>query len=177
MKKIFLYFLIILFPYFIVFLICSLLNQSLMKYVFHNNVYFGLLYLGAFWFIALISAIIICINNFVKKADAVETARINMIIKLVQIPAYLFVFVTGLLCLLTIFTFAITFVLAVLDCASIILSGLIGVSAVRRSYADGVLSKFEMVIYSILQFVFCFDVISSIIVFRKTKVKNITKSF
>lgn len=169
MKKILIHIFIILFPYFIVFLICSLFNKSLMKYIYHNNFYLGLLYLFAFWLIAFISAIIISINNLVNKADAVETAKINMVIKLVQIPAYLFVFVAGILCLLTIFTFALTFILAILDCASIVLSGLIGVSAVKRSYSDGSLSKPEMVIYCILQFVFCVDVISSIIVFRKTK--------
>lgn len=177
MKKILKYIFIILFPYFVVFLICSLFNKSLMKSIYHNNFYTGLLYLFAFWLAAFISAIIISVNNLMNKADAVETAKINMVVKLVQIPAYLFIFVAGLVCLLTIFTFAITFVLVILDCASIILSGLIGISAVRRSYADEVLSKSEMVIYSILQFVFCFDVISSVIVFRKTKAKNTTKNF
>ena len=177
MKKIFPCLLfIILFPYFIVFLICSLFHPHLMESVYLNNIYLGLFYLCIFWLAALISAIIVCIYYLVNKSNAVEAARINMLIKIFQIPAYFFLFAVGIVCLLTIFTFAISLVLMIFDCASIMLSGLVGMSAVRRSYKEGVLAKAEMVIYSILQFVFCLDVISSIIVFRKTKEKNISKN-
>lgn len=96
-----------------------------------------------------------------------------MIIKIIQIPAYLFIFAIGFVCLITIFTVGISFVLLILDGVSIILSGLIGVFVVRRCYADGILTRTEMVIHSILQFVFCLDVVSAIIVFRKVKTTNI----
>lgn len=175
MKKMLPFILIILFPYFIVLLICSLFNEFLMKYICHNNFYLGLFYLFAFWLVAFISAMILCVKNFVNKTDAVEITRINMVIKIVQVPAYLCIFVVGFVCLLTIFMLGFSFALVVFDCAAIILSGLIGVSAVSRSYAEGMLSQTEMVIHSILQFIFCLDVISSIIVFRKIKVASIAK--
>lgn len=172
MKKTLPYIFIILFPYCIGLLICSLFNQSLMKYLFHDNFYLGLLYLCAFWLIAFISSMILCINNLVRRRDAIDLARTNMIVKLIQIPAYLFIFVAGLMCMLTIFTIAISFVLMFLDGASIILSGLVGVSAVKRNHAEGILSGKEMVLHGILQFIFCADIASSIIVFRKAKVRG-----
>ena len=173
MKKMVPFIFIILFPYYIVFLIGSLFNQYLMKYVFQNNFYIGLLSFCIFGLIAFVNVIILCVNNFACKLNAVEATRINMIIKIIQIPAYLFIFVIGCMCLLTIFTVGISFVLLILDGVSIILSGLIGVFVVRRCYADGILTRTEMVIHSILQFVFCLDVVSAIIVFRKVKTTNI----
>ena len=106
--------------------------------------------------------------------EAVKVVSINMVIKIAQIPAYVFIFVAGLACLLTIFTFGISIVFVILDCASIFLSGLVGVSAVMRCHEEGILGKTEMVVYCVLQFVFCLDVVSSIIMYRKAKVKNPT---
>ena len=76
----------------------------------------------------------------------------------------------------TIFTFGISFVLLALDCASIFLSGLIGVSAVKQNYIDGILSPKELFLYSILQFIFCIDVVSAIILFKKSKLANTSKN-
>lgn len=174
MKKILPFIFIILFPYYIVFLIGSLLNQHLMEFVFHNNFYIGLLSLCIFGIIAFVSVIILCVNNFAGRLDAVEAARINMMIKIIPIPAYLVIFVIGLMCLLTIFTIGISFILLILDGISIVLSGLIGVFVVRRCYADGILTRTEMVIHGILQFVFCLDIVSAVIVYRKIKTTNIT---
>lgn len=169
MKKLLPCIFIILFPYLIGFLIYSLFNPVFMEFIFQNNIYLGLFYLFIFWSIALISAIIISGNSVSNKRDAVELAWVNMIIKLVQIPAYLFIFVVGLVCMITIFTFMISFFLMLLDCAAIILSGLIGVSAIKRSKEEGILSGKEMIFHGILQFIFCGDVVSSILVFRKVK--------
>ena len=74
-------------------------------------------------------------------------------------------------CMLTIFTFAISVILMVLDAMAIVLSGLIGISAVIRSCDNKAISARETFFYGILQFVFCADVITSIIVFRKSKKK------
>lgn len=174
MKKILPFIFIILFPYDIVFLIASLWNQHLMELVFHNNFYIGLLSLGILGIIAFVSVILLCVNNFAAKLDVVEAAKINMIVKIIPIPAYLFIFVIGFLCLITIFTVGISFILLILDGVSIIFSGLIGVFVVRRCYADGILTRTEMVIHGILQFIFCLDIVSAIIVYRKVKTTSIT---
>lgn len=174
MKKMLPYVFTIFFPYYMVLLICSLFSHQIMKSVFHDNFYLGILYLFILWVIALISVIVLNVKHFMKKTEAVRVASINMVIKIAQIPAYVFIFVAGLACLLTIFTFGISIVFVILDCASIFLSGLVGVSAVMRCHEEGILGRTEMVVHGVLQFVFCLDVVSSVIMYRKAKVQNPT---
>lgn len=169
MRKLLPYTFIILFPYAIGFLLCALLHPSWMKDLFQNNIYPGLFFLCLFWLFALLSAVTACIYHLACRRDAAELARINLLIKLIQIPAYLFIFAAGLVCMLTIFTIGISFVLMILDGASILLSGFVGISAVKRSHAQGMISTAEMVLHGILQFVFCADIFSAILLFRKTK--------
>lgn len=176
MKKLLPMSFIILFPYSIVLLICSLFHTTLMKYLFHSNIYIGVFYICIFWLISFINAIFIFIKNITQKKNALELAKINMTIKLIQIPAYIFLFIVGIACMFTIFTFGISFVLLALDCAAIFLSGLIGVSAVKQNYIDGILSPKELFLYSILQFIFCIDVVSAIILFKKSKLANTSKN-
>ncbi|NDO47155.1 hypothetical protein [Clostridium sp. MD294] len=176
MKKLLPVSFIILFPYSIVLLIYSLFHTTLMKYLFHNNIYTGFFYICIFWLISFINAICIFIKNITHKRNALQLAKINMIIKLIQIPAYIVLFIVGIACMFTIFTFGISFVLLALDCASIFLSGLIGLSAVKQNYTEGIFSIKELFLHSILQFIFCADVISAIILFRKSKSVAISKN-
>lgn len=176
MKKLLSVSFIILFPYSIVLLIYSLFHTALMKYLFHNNIYIGIFYICIFWLISFINAILFCIKNVIYEKNALELAKINMTIKLIQIPAYLFLFIIGIACMFTIFTFAISFILLALDCASIFLSGLIGVSAVKQNYTDSILSIKQAIFYSILQFIFCIDVICSVVLFKKSKTANTLKN-
>jgi len=93
----------------------------------------------------------------------------NMVIKLVHIPAYVAIFILGFAFLLTIFTFVFSIFLFILDVMTIFLTGVIGLSGVIRGYFEKKLSMKSAVIHGILQFVFCVDVISAIIVYRKAK--------
>lgn len=160
---------IVLFPYAVAFVLYCIFSGFLMESIFQNNAYLCLLLLIIIWVIALICAVSICAVSLVRKWDFVELSRVNMLIKTISIPAYFFIFVFGLACMLTIFTFGISIVLMVLDAMAIVLSGLIGVSAVKRSYDNKAISVKEMILYGILQFVFCVDVVVSIILFRKSK--------
>lgn len=160
---------IVLFPYAVAFVLYCIFSGFLMENIFQNNAYLCLLLLIIIWVIALICAVSICAVSLVRKWGFVELSRVNMLIKTISIPAYLFIFVFGLACMLTIFTFGISIVLMVLDAMAIVLSGLIGVSAVKRSYDNKAISVKEMILYGILQFVFCVDVVVSIILFRKSK--------
>lgn len=160
---------IVLFPYAVAFVLYCIFSGFLMESIFQNNAYLCLLLLIIIWVIALICAVPICAVSLVRKWDFVELSRVNMLIKTISIPAYLFIFVFGLACMLTIFTFGISIVLLVLDAMAIVLSGLIGISAVKRSYDNKAISVKEMILYGILQFVFCVDVVVSIILFRKSK--------
>ncbi|HEX3017860.1 MAG TPA: hypothetical protein VHP31_08420 [Caproicibacter sp.] len=141
-----------------------------METIFHNDIFCGLLYLLIFYAAALVCSVATFIIGLVKKWNPQELLHINMVIKLIHIPAYILIFIIGLVCLLTIFTFAISIVLMILDSMTIFLSGLIGLGGIIRSYSENKLSKKAAVMHGILQFVFCADVISSIIVYRKVKI-------
>ena len=69
--------------------------------------------------------------------------------------------------MVTIFSMGISFFLIIFDCVSIFLSGFVGVSAVKCNYTNGILLKKELLFYSILQFVFCVDVICAIFLWKK----------
>ena len=93
----------------------------------------------------------------------------NMVIKLVHIPAYVLIFVLGLAFMVTIFTFAITIILVIFDMMTIFMTGLIGLSGVIRACCEKKISIKSAIIHGILQFVFCLDVFSAVIAYRKVK--------
>ncbi|MDO4260666.1 MAG: hypothetical protein Q4C82_01190 [Eubacteriales bacterium] len=162
---------IVLFPYAVAFALYCISSGFLMETIFQSNAYLCLLILVVIWFAACICAVSTCAVSLRKKWDFVELCRINMLIKTISIPAYLFVFLVGTVCMLTVFTFAISVLLMMFDAMAIVLSGFIGISAVKRSYDHKAISAGEMFLYGILQFIFCVDVIASIILFRKSKKK------
>lgn len=143
-----------------------------METVFHNNAYPVLIALIVLYVTALVCSVAVFITSLVKKWNVQELLSINMVIKLIHIPAYLLIFFIGLACLITIFTFAISIVLMFLDGMTILLSGLIGLGGVIRSLRENKLSKRAAVIHGILQFVFCADIISSIIIYKTVKISK-----
>jgi hypothetical protein len=169
MRKYFRFLLIAIFPYLIVLSLLCIFTGFIMDTVFRNNVIFLLLTLLIFYVITLLSSVTLFIISLVKKKKALEVLRINMIIKMIHIPAYLFIFIVGLICSITIFTFGITIVLIMLDLGAIVLSGLLGLAGVIRGLSENKISLKAAVIHGILQFVFCADIISSVVLFRKAK--------
>lgn len=102
-----------------------------------------------------------------RKWDFRQVALCNMLVKLIQIPAYISIFFLSVLCFSMLFTIGIAVVLLLFDCASILLTGLIGVVAIIRCRSSNVISKKFSIVNGILQFVFCVDVISAIVIFVK----------
>ncbi len=170
MRKYSPFLLIILFPYFIVFALICIFTGFLMDTVFNNNAFSLVFILIILYVFSLFSALVVLIAGF-KKKNSLEVLRISMIIKILHIPAYLLIFVFGLLCTLTIFTIGITIVLMILDGMTITLSGLIGISGIIRGLRENKISLKKAVIHGILQFVYCADIISSIIIYRTVNVK------
>lgn len=158
-----------LFPYSLLFSIYCIFSGFLMKSIFDNNAFVLLFYLFAFFVIALIGDVIFLVLSIKQKWDSNRVSFINMIIKLLHIPAYILFFVLGILSFITIFTFGFSIVFFIFDCLAIFLTGLIGIASIVRCYADGKISKSFLIINSLFQFIFCFDIISSIIIFIKSK--------
>lgn len=127
--------------------------------------------------VSLICNVIFLVLSIYKKWDCKKVALYNMVLKIVQIPAYIAVFLLGALSFSTLFTMGLAAVFFLFDCASIFLTGLIGVTSVARCYADRIISKRFSIINGLLQFVFCADVISSIIIFVQAKRKHKSVSY
>lgn len=159
---------IILFPYLIVFtLICIFIGSGSSS--METISYAFLLILPVLYVVALVCAVVVFIKGITNKKKSLEILRINMIIKLIHIPAYLIIFVLGLLSTITIFTIGLAIVLLVLDLLTIAVSGLIGLGGVIGSLRENKISIKKAVIYGILQFMYCADVISSILIYRTVK--------
>lgn len=94
-----------------------------------------------------------------------ELALAGMLIKLVQIPAYVLWFAVGMMFFLFMGPVLAFFV----DMQTILLSGLVGLAAVLRCKAEGKLERKAVVIHGILQFIFCADVFSAVWVYRKSR--------
>lgn len=160
--------LVILFPYLILLaLICIFTQNIVMEKIFQNNVLYLILVLIVFYIIAFISAIVVSIRNIILKQNPQTLLKMNMIIKLIHVPAYVLIFFAGLLSVLTIFTMGFSIAFFVLDCMTIFLTGIIGLFGLIRSLIENKLPQKTVIFYSILQFVFCFDVISSILIYKK----------
>lgn len=116
-----------------------------------------------FWAADLAAAIALLMTR--KGWSARRQARATMWVKLVQIPAYVMWFVLGA----ALFLFMGPLLAFLVDAMTIIVSGLVGLGTVFRCRKEGILTGKQTVTHGILQFVFCADVVSAIILYRKTK--------
>lgn len=149
------------FPYLVVLALLLIFTGALMDSVFQNNVFILLMGLAVAYVVALISAIILFATSLAAKMAASDVVRTNLILKLIQVPAYIAIFIIGIGCTITIFTIGISIILMILDGMTIALTGLIGLSAVIKSKGEYKISPQAAISHGILQFVFCADVVSA----------------
>ena len=117
------------------------------------------------WPLGLAGALFIFCFSRKGEWDTRSIALANMAVKLLQIPAYVLWFILGA----SMFLFGFFAVSFVVDAMTIVLSGLVGLAAVLRCRKAGILTRSQAVRYGVLQFVFCVDVVSAIILYGKTK--------
>ena len=174
MKRRLAFFPIMIFPYLVAFSHVELYFGDMYLQSTVHEMFRFILYPVQFIFfpLALIWTVVVFILILVKKWDAQELLRINRRMKFIQIPAYIVIFLMALLSLVTIFSFPIAFILLMLDCMSITLSGLTGLASVIRSKAEKKLSIPATIMYSIFQFIFFADLIIAIILYREIKIAN-----
>lgn len=138
----------------------------LWEHLFFNNIFIPL------GFILLLGVSLYLVNMlFVLSArhgkwTSQELCRTNMIVKLVQIPAYLFIFVVGLLCAMMIFTIGISFAFVLLDIFSIGMTGLFACSAFCALKKEQKISGKMQLVCSLASFLFCADIIIALIGYR-----------
>ncbi len=144
-------------------------STFIMEKVFLNN---GLILAGVILLYTLFCcalSIVCFIVSIRKKWDALELAEIAMKIKLIQIPAYVLIFILGVLFLISIFTFAFTFILFVLDCMFMFTTGLLVAASVIITVKNEALELKNAIWVIISQFVFCADVVAAILFYKKLK--------
>lgn len=156
---------------------CTIFPYSLFMGLYHfikgmGNLGESFSFLPWLFIVSFICNVIFLVLSIHQKWDCKKIALLNMVIKIVQIPAYVAVFLLGVFSFGALFTIGLAVVFFLFDCASIFLSGLIGITSVIRCYTDRIISKRFSIINGLLQFVFCADVISSIIIFMQANCKH-----
>lgn len=144
-------------------------SEQIMEVLFFNNAFLLLLVVLIVALLSLILTVVTVVLSIVQKWDAVFISKYVMIIKLIQIPAYLAIFLLGLLCLLTIFTIPFTLLLFLIDLIVILMTGTLGFAASFGAWREKKLSTPNAILFAVLQFLFCIDVVASIILYSKVK--------
>ncbi len=142
--------------------------------IFNGRFDIFLIGLGGLLVLSLLSTLVTAILAVTRQWDGRELSKVNMIVKILQIPAYILIFAEGLY-----FSFAmilLTPVAAILfvlfDCAVIGMTGIIGAAATVRCYKEYGLDKAFAVILGLGQFIFCVDIACAVLVFVSTGKKR-----
>lgn len=159
---------LILFPYWLLFLLYCLLTGFCMETLFMSNGFLLIAALVVGGLIAFICTVILCVLAVAKNQDSLSMARLNMIVKLVHVPAYIAIFVLSLIFSITVFGIGFVIVFALSDAFAILMSGLVGcvTATLSRRQKSGLT---DWIAYAILQFVYCADVVTCILMYCKIR--------
>lgn len=116
--------------------------------------------------LTIISTVMVAKN----KNSAVSAAKQNLIVKAVQIPAYIFHFLLGLTGLAA-SVWGIGFIMfaVIIDLMTIILTGIFAIGCNIKICRQGVISKGTAVVTGIFSFVYCIDLVIAVILFVTSK--------
>ena len=167
---------IALFPYLILFTLATIFFSTeipffrwVMESVFDSNALYLIAALLLYFILVAALSIICSVVSICAKWNPLSLAKAAMIIKLVQIPAYVLIFVLGFMFLITIFTYPFSIALFMLDCLSMFTTGLLVIASAITAIRKNIFSFQEVLGVILLQFVFCADVISSVVFYNKLK--------
>ncbi|MBQ9327077.1 MAG: hypothetical protein IJ225_00895 [Solobacterium sp.] len=116
--------------------------------------------------VILIGTVIFAIRlrkKILTKEEIYTLAGSYRTMKLLQIPAYLIIFATGVLCLLTIFTFGISVILLIIDGIGVALSGIYALAVLQKLRERELITTTRQIVLGVMSFVFCLDVIAAVI--------------
>ena len=170
---------IVLVPYLALFALATVFFSTdlpffnyIMESVFDSNALYLIAALFLYCILTGILSIVCFFVSIYKKWDAISLAKTAMIMKLVQVPAYVLLFALGAVFVITIFTIPFSIGLFVIDCLSVFMTGLFVVSSVIATIKSNTFTLKEVIWVILLQFIFCADVISSIVFYIKLKRAN-----
>ena len=176
-KKMFLTFIpILLIPYIALFSLAAIFFSTtvpffefLMQTVFRSNIFYFLAVLLIYCAAVTVYNVICFFVSIRRKWDMVALAKTAMTVKLIQVPAYVLIFVLGVFMAITIFTIPFAVGLFVIDCLALFMTGLPVIASAVMAKRQGVFSLKEVFWVIALQFVFCADVIVSVMFYLKLK--------
>lgn len=145
------------------------LFSQIMEVVFDNNALLVLLFFAFCILFAFILSGVFFLLSIKNQWEPLVLSKTAMIVKLFQIPAYIAIFILGLLCMISIFTFAATVLFAVFDFICLMLTGLISSGAVINTIKTQKLSKKTCFFVLVSQLIFCVDVIATVYLYRQIK--------
>lgn len=115
----------------------------------------------------------IFMNVIAKKTKVYSTKGLvtsSMLVKLIEIPAYAFIFCIALLGILAMHFTPIVWIFCFLfNVICIFLSGLYASAGITKAYSENKITKSERVLYTILSFIFVLDVIVSILLYMRVR--------
>lgn len=98
-----------------------------------------------------------------------------MVVRLLQIPGYILNFVFGMLFMTTIFTIAISFIIAALDMLCLVATSVLGAGVVTSTVKEGKMPVRTAFFTSIFNYIYCLDVVYAIVLFVYLMAKRIGK--
>lgn len=145
--------------------------EFILERVFREKGLYMLAALLVFFLIAVVLSITYFVLSIWKKWDPVALSKCALIIKWVQTPAYIVIFVLGFFLMITLFTIPFALMFVFVDCLTLFLTGLLTISAALNAVRQGVFQTKEVLWVVMLQFVFCADVVAATVFYAKLRKK------
>jgi len=177
MKKYFLMIPLMIFPYaYLVWLLSMFFASSYMEQFFDQSgsesivwLIVALIYLIYVIFIVFYN----CTVSARGKYTAYESAKINLFVKGIQVPAYIFHFVLGLMgCVMSVWGIGIIMVAVIVDLVTILLTGISSIGCTIRMKKEKILNAPLSILLGIGCFIYVVDVAVAFIYFFKAKKRS-----
>lgn len=166
---------VIIYPYiYVVILAVFLMFMNVLPSDYNDAATLGLFIVAVIY--NLYSFVIVIVNavqGAKGKMTARQAARMNLIIKGIQIPAYIMHFILGFIGL-AMSVWGIGFVLwaILIDLLTILLTGISSIGCSIRMHKEGLLSTAAAIFLGIGCFIYCVDVVIAIVYVVKTRKKQ-----
>lgn len=131
----------------------------------------GVLLIGSAMLVSMGLSLGYFLYTLIKKPDIRKLSLACLLIKLLQIPAFVCIYLLGLgsTMVLLVGGFVYIFLLFIMDCIAVAQSGAIMLACVIRAQKENRISKKDAIAYAICSFLFVVDVITCIMLYRKIK--------
>ena len=131
----------------------------------------GTLLIGAALLVASGLSLGYFLYALIKKPSIRKLSLACVLIKLLQIPAFVYIYLLGLggMMVFLVGGFVAIVLLFIMDCIAVAQSGALMLACAVRAQKENRISKKEAIAYAICSFIFVVDVVSCIMLYRKIK--------